>query len=168
MIMQYVRIRADELATLRGLLAADADRAYEYVDELADADDPSGAGLTAERSRSLDTDKSWAGLSFLLDRAGPPPVDVIRGGDVLTEDEWGYEPPRYLNAEQVGLAAAYLDATPFYRLAERFDPAAMTDVYPRIWDEDDALTYLRGWYEPLTRFFQHAAADRDGMIIYLT
>jgi hypothetical protein len=167
MIMQYVRIRGDELVTLRRLLSDDGDKAYEYVDELADAETASHA-VPAEQSRSIDTDKSWDGLSFLLKRVGPAPVDVVHGGAVLTSDEWGYGPPRYLSPDEVSRAAAHLDGTPFYRLAEHFDPAAMTEVYPRVWDSDDALTYLRGWYEPLTRFFKHAAAERDGMVIYLT
>jgi len=165
MIMQYIRIRDEELSTLRRLLTEDPDGAFEYADELADGSDED---VPAEQSRSLDTDKTWDAMAFLLHRAGEPAVDVVRGGTPLTEDDWGYEPPRYLSPDQVSRAASDLDATPFYRLAMLFDPDRMTGIYPGIWHDHDALTYLRGWYERLTTFFRHAAADRDGMLIFLT
>lgn len=167
MIMQYIRIRDDELVRLRKLLANDPNRAFDYADELAD-----GGGDTAPAySRSIDTDKAWDGLAFLLHRLegdAKPAVCVIDGGDRLTDDEWGYEAPRYLTPEQVSQAAADLDRTPFDRLAERFAPAEMTQVYPNMWDEPDILDYLRSWYESLVTFFGQAALEHDGMIIFLT
>jgi hypothetical protein len=165
MIMQYIRIRDEELATLRRLLAENPDGAFDYADELADGGDED---LPAEQSRSLDTDKTWDAMAFLLHRAGEPAVDVVRGGIRLTDDEWGYGPPRYLTPEQVSRAASDLDAMPFYRLALQFDPDQMTELYPGIWHDHDSLSYLRGWYERLTTFFRLAAADRDGMVIFLT
>ncbi len=163
MIMQYIRIRDTELVRLRKLLAQDPDRAFDYADELADgaADD-----VPAERSRSLDTDKAWDGLAFLIHRVGEPTVCVVHGGQSLTEDQWGYEPPRYLTPEQVSRAAAEL--LPFDRLAEHFAPEEMNQVYPQIWHSEDAVDYLRAWYERLVTFFHHAAAERDGMIIFLS
>jgi hypothetical protein len=165
MIMQYIRIRDAELVRLRRLLAHDPDRAFDYADELADGADDD---VPVERSRSLDTDKAWDGLAFLIHRVGEPAVCVVRGGEVLTEDQWGYEPPRYLTPEQVSRAAAELDGTPFDRLAREFAPQAMAQVYPQIWDTEDALDYLRAWYGRLVTFFRHAATDHDGMIIFLT
>jgi Domain of unknown function (DUF1877) len=164
-IMQYIRIRDDELTTLRALLADDPDGAYEFADELADG---AGDDVPVERSRGLDTDKTWDATAFLLHRAGTVPVCVVHGGIPLTEDEWGYEPPRYLTPEQVSTAATDLEETPFDRLVEQFDPALMTDVYPGIWQSEGALDYLRAWYGRLAAFFRHAAAERDGMIIFLT
>jgi hypothetical protein len=165
MIMQYIRIRDEELVTLRELLADDPDGAFEYADELADGADED---VPAEHSRGLDTDKTWDAMAFLLHRANEPAVCVVRGGSRLTDDEWGYEPPRYLTPDQVSTAASHLDATPFYRLAEQFDPDQMTGVYPNVWHDHDVLGYLQGWYERLATFFRHAAAERDGMIIFLT
>ena len=165
MIMQYIRIRDEELVTLRRLLTDDPDGAFEYADELADG---AGEDVPVEQSRSLDTDKTWDAMAFLLNRAGPPAVCVVRGGTPLTGDDWGYEPPRYLTPDQVSAAASQLDAMPFDLLAKQFDPDQMTDVYPRIWHDHGALSYLRAWYERLARFFRHAATHRDGMIIFLT
>lgn len=169
MIMQYIRIRDEELATLRAMLVAERNRAFDYADELADGDDE---GVPAERSRSLDTDKSWDAIAFLLRRyreqAGDEAVDVVHGGIRLTEDEWGYESPRYLTPDEVRRGASQLDAVPFERLAVYFEPALMSKVYPQIWADDDALAYLRDWYAHLAAFFRHAAADRDGMIVFLS
>jgi hypothetical protein len=164
MIMQYVRIRADELGTLRRLLVDDPDGAFDYVDALADGADED---VPARESRSLDTDRAWAAIDYLLTRSGPRQVDVTHGGVRLTEDEWGSEAPRYLDPDEVALAAADLTAVGFDRLAVHFDPNAMADVYPEIWTNDWARSYLRDWYETLTAFFQHAAAEHDGMIAYL-
>jgi hypothetical protein len=165
MIMQYVRIRETELTRLRTLLTAQPNRAYDYVDELADED---GDDVPAVLSRSIDTDKAWAGHDFLLHRAGAP-VDVVHGGLRLTDDEWGYEPPRYLSPSEVATAAAFLAGTPFTALEPHFDPPAMVGVYPEIWDEGlGALEYLRSWYEPLAAFLGHAATDGDGVIVFLS
>jgi len=163
MIMQYVRIRADELDTLRQLLVDDPNGAFDYVDALADGDDED---VPAQESRALDTDKAWAAIDYLLTRSGPRPVDVTHGGERLTEDEWGSEAPRYLDPQQVALAAADLGAG-FDRLAAHFDPTAMAGVYPGIWTEDGAQAYLRNWYDALSSFFRHAAAEHDGVIAYL-
>src|SRR5262245_22296708 len=129
MIMQYVRLHPAEVAELRRLVVADPNRAFDYVDELAD-DEPEGA-VVAQR-RAIDTDKAWEAIRVLLERAGPPPVDVITGGTPLTSDEWGYEPPRFLAPDEVAKAAAYLGATPFAELAGWFDPDEFqaAEIYP--------------------------------------
>jgi hypothetical protein len=53
--------------------------------------------------------------------------------------------------EEVVTAARFLDATPFALLAEHYHPNALTDshIYPQIWDEDDALDYLGGFYSDI-------------------
>src|SRR4051812_17322211 len=63
MIMQYVRIRADELATLRRLLVEDPNGAFDYVDALADGGEED---VPAQESRALDTDRAWAAIDYLL------------------------------------------------------------------------------------------------------
>jgi len=146
------------------LLVDDPDEAYEYADRMVDADPDD---VPAQLSRCLDTDKSWDGLNFLLTRHGGAPVDVIHGGTYLTTDEWGYDPPRYLSPAEVDDAGRFLRATPFATLAAHFDPAAMTDVYPATWDEDDAADYLDFWYRAMTVFFTTAAEAGDGMLVYL-
>ena len=67
-------------------------------------------------------------------------------------------------------AAGYLQALPWEELACHFDRARMTadGIYPAIWDDDDALDYLRAYYDVLVKFFGAAAAAKDAVILWLT
>jgi hypothetical protein len=42
------------------------------------------------------------------------------------------------------------------------------EVYPLMWDEPDALQWIRHWYQPLPHFFAAAAEAGDSMIIWLS
>ena len=166
MIMQYVRLRSDELNRLRELLRTDPNGAFDFVDELADLSAEDGAD-----DRTFDTDKAWAGLDHLLEKAGGAPVNIIYGEEALTADDWGYAPPRLLDHDQVRAGAGYLAALPFETLAAHYDPQALirAGVYPEIWHTDErARDYLRTWYEGLVTFFGQAAAAGDSLVIYLT
>ncbi len=161
MVMQYTRIRADELIRLRVLLRDDPNRAFDFYDELADDE-------VAVPTRTTDLDKAWAALDFLLERTGAP-VDVIHGGERLGEDEWGYEPPRYLDPGTVSTAARYLARTPFDELFRHYEPTAMAGLYPEIWDHSAGTReYLRSHYDDLTVYFRHAADAGDGVVLYLS
>jgi Domain of unknown function (DUF1877) len=163
MITEYVRLRPPELAELHRLLVKEPDDAYEYVGDLRMDEDEEVS------SRGMDTDKAWAGLQFLLARLGPP-VDVISGGDPINDDTWGYDTPRLLTAADVAEASRFLDATSFASLAEHYDPAELTSagVYPGIWDQDWALSYLEDCYVRLVALFHAAAADRESILVWMT
>ncbi|GAA1763657.1 YfbM family protein [Luedemannella helvata] len=166
MIMQYVRLRSDELTRLRELLRSDPNGAFDFVDELADL----SLGDEVD-DRTFDTDKAWAGLDHLLEKAGGAPVNVIYGEETLTADDWGYAPPRLLDPDQVRAGAGFLAALPFDTLAAHYDARALTraGVYPEIWHADErARDYLRTWYDGLVAFFTRAAAAGDSLVIYLT
>ena len=96
------------------------------------------------------------------------PVDVIHGNEPLTQDDWGYAPPRLLTGKEVALAADFLALTPFDVLWPHLDPGAMEGIYPGIWREHDAADYLRSWYERQRTFFARAAAMGDALIVYLS
>jgi hypothetical protein len=119
-------------------------------------------------SRGMDTDKAWAGLQYLLARLSPP-VDVIGGGTPVTDDRWGYDSPRLLSVDDVAQAARFLDATPFSSLAEHYDPGRMTssEVYPGIWGEQWALSYLEDYYKRLVELFREAAECREPILIWM-
>jgi hypothetical protein len=158
-----VPLRPHELERLRALLDEDPDEACEYANDLRMGDEDEEVS-----SRGMDTDKSWAALQHLLAKAGMP-VDVIGGGEPITDDVWGYDSPRLLSAEEVVTASRFLDATPFATLARHFDPAELTaeKIYPEIWDEDDVLSYLEHYYDTLVRLFHAAAADREPIVLWL-
>ena len=162
-ITEYVRLRPHELARLRTLLADDPDEACDYAGDLRMGD------VDEEVStRGMDTDKAWAGLRYLLAKADTP-IDVISGGEPITDDTWGYDSPRLLTVDEVSAASRFLDATPFAALAQHFDPRelASAKVEPEIWDQDWALSYLEDFYARLVWLFHAAAADREPVLVWL-
>jgi hypothetical protein len=163
MIMEYVRLRPHELAELRRLLVEDPDSAYEYAGDLRMGDEDE-----AVSSRGMDTDQAWAGLQWLLARLNPP-VDVFSGGHPLTDDEWGHDSPRLLAVADVAEAARFLAATPFAALAEHYAAAELiaADVYPGIWSQDWALSYLEEAYGRLVALFRAAAADHEPIAVWM-
>jgi hypothetical protein len=167
MITEFVRLRPHELTELRRLLIEKPDDAYEYAGDLGMGDDDQDDD--AQASRGMDTDKAWAGLQYLLAKLYPP-VDVIGGGEPLTDDEWGYDSPRLLTVAEVAEAARFLDATSFAVLAGQYDPAAMTsaEIYPQMWDEEWALQYLEDNYTPLVALFRAAAADGEPVLVWMS
>lgn len=135
----------------------DADR----TEELLESDD---------EETSVDLDKAWHGLHWLLTGSAEPTGDVtsdaIFGGEPTGED-LGYGPGRLLSAEGVGAVAARLQVVEPHALRARLDPAAMEEagVYPSIWDEDDVFdTYLVPAFERLRAFYSAAADSGDCVI----
>jgi hypothetical protein len=119
-------------------------------------------------SRGMDIDQAWAGLRWLLNRMDPP-VDIIGGGEPMTGDQWGYDSPRLLSAADVAGAARFLAATPFASLAEHHAAAQLiaADVYPCIWNQDWALSYLDESYARLVAVFRAAAADHEPIVVWM-
>jgi hypothetical protein len=164
MITQYVRLRPSELVELRRLLAEKPDDAYEYANDLGMGDEDEETS-----SRGMDTDKAWAGLEYLLAELDPP-VDVIGGGEPITDDAWAYDSPRLLTPDDVVQAARFLTDTPFAALAQHYVPADLiaADIYPAIWDEDWALSYLEDSYTSLVALFRAAAADHEPVLVWMS
>ncbi len=120
--------------------------------------------------RRTDLDKAWHALSHLLARAGMT-VDVVLGGALLEEaGDWGYGPPRHLTAEQVAAAGAQLRELSWEQLTESVTLTELdrAEIYPHIWDESDALDYVRPYYEALVAFFTAAARDGDTVLLWIS
>lgn len=120
--------------------------------------------------RSIDLDKSWHGIHWLLTGSEGPTAatlsEAIFGGVAAGED-LGYGPPRLLAASEVGGVAAALGRVDVQQLRSRMDRAAMdaADIYPQIWDEEDVFeTYLGPNYEALRDFYADAAAAGDAIL----
>jgi hypothetical protein len=167
MIAEYARLGLSEVAELRRLLAAKKNKALRYVEDVTASSADVAPGSLPRR---MDLDKAWDAIRYLLDRAGPPPVDVVTGGSALTDKTWVYDSPRLLSPDEVVASAQFLDTTPFERLIVHFDAAALDadEVYPGDWeDEDDASTYLAACYRSLTGFFARAAADGEAVLVWI-
>jgi Domain of unknown function (DUF1877) len=150
MTTEYVRLRPHEFTEFQRLLLDGPREAYEYACDLQMGDEDKGMS-----PRGTHTDKAWAGLQHLLAKAGMP-VDIIGGGEPLSDDIWGIDPPRLLTAADVAKASRFLDGTSFASFAEHYDPAELISagVYPGIWDKDWALPYLEDYYGRLAALFQ--------------
>ena len=127
-----------------------------------------------EGTKSIDIDKAWHGIHFMLTGdiwGGVAPLcNVVLGGTEIGEDV-GYGPAHYIGVDEVRAVAAALRDLPREELAKRFDAAAMSKngIYPEIWDEgEDALDYLLHWYESLRAYYLDAASKGNAMLKYLT
>jgi hypothetical protein len=153
--MIWVGYRRDA-GTARHLLE-DPDR----LEELLESDDD---------VTSVDLDKAWHGLHWLLTGSdGPstgPLSDAIFGGEAIGED-LGYGPGRLVSPEHVRSIAVGLREIGVDTLRTRMNAPAMiaAEIYPVIWDEDDVFdTYLVPAFENLRDFYS-AAADREQAVI---
>ena len=120
--------------------------------------------VRAQVATSVDLDKSWHGVHFLLTRTewdtGTLLGQAILGGQEVGEDG-GYGHPRLLPPNLVRDVSAALTSVDPGDLRARFDPAAFdaADIYPSgIWHEEDILdTYLLANLNALTTFYADAA-----------
>lgn len=131
------------------------------VEELLETDDDES---------SVDLDKAWHGLHWLLTgSAGPtadPASEAIFGGEEIGE-EIGYGPARLLAPDRVRIVAAALAAVDESTLRARTDRGAMAraDLYPDIWGEEDVVaTYLLPYLDELRAFHADAAAAGHAVI----
>jgi hypothetical protein len=133
--------------------------------------------LAKGEGESLDLDKAWHGIHYLLTRSGeggePPLGFLLRGGREVGDVDVGYGPARVLTAAEVRAAHEALERLPDAELRGRFDTAAMmaSSIYPTIWDrdpaEDDTLGYLMAYVTELRRFLAETADAGIGLVIYL-
>lgn len=142
----------------------------DLASELAYPDD----GTYPEPPRSLDLDKSWHLIHFLL--AGEawggegPLAAAILGGEELVDTDAGYGPFRYLLPEQVRANSEALQALDADELWSRFDAerANAAEIYPSGWtgaviEQEDTCEN----YNALRRFYAAAAADGDALLLYI-
>jgi hypothetical protein len=164
----------DDPPLLCKLLAPDDPEWYERARE--EVGGPDAELILGEgEGDSIDLDKAWHGLHFLLTSTaweGEPPLDLlVAGGTPLDEIEDGYGPPRLIGAREVAAAHRALSGLSDEVLRARFDPRAMTaaDIYPAIWDrdpgEDDALGYLMENLHVLRDGLARASAAGLGVVV---
>ncbi|WP_236725166.1 YfbM family protein [Amycolatopsis orientalis] len=118
--------------------------------------------------RAVDVDKAWHALWFLGGRAGFE-VDFVLGGTLLGEaDSDG--PPRHFTADEVRTISAELSRTGFDRLSQGVELSDFEaeGIYPSIWDNPDALDYVRGNYNSLVTFFAGAAKAGEPVVTIIT
>ncbi|WP_283139858.1 YfbM family protein [Rhizohabitans arisaemae] len=158
----YLRVTTAQLAQAIG----DPEWAVGFAEAVMDAEDD--VQRRPFDARYLTTHKAWHAIGFLLEQVGFP-VDIVYGEQTFTDEDWGYEPPKYLDAEQVQLAADALAKISFNDLVEDTDPADLTraEIYPQMWDEPDALVWVQSWFQPIVPFFKAAARYGEAIIVWI-
>ncbi|HEY0639436.1 MAG TPA: YfbM family protein [Pseudonocardiaceae bacterium] len=133
--------------------------------------DPMTAGelLYDEGDRSVDLDKAWHAIHFLLTGSdwttSPGAGEAILGGSPIGEDA-GYGPPRLLAPDRVAAVAAGLPAADDLRARYDRDALAAAGIYPGIWeDDDDDEQYVLGYYEDLRGLYTAAATHGDAVLL---
>jgi hypothetical protein len=112
-------------------------------------------------------EKAWHGLHFLLtgsvmEGAGPLAF-ILFGGQPVGEDD----STRRMSPDEAQELHIALSAITDEQLWSRFDPAAMTDVYPMVWDEPEAdlrYEYLM-YFHDLKRFVSEAASHKMALVL---
>ncbi len=138
---------------------------------------PSDFQLADGEVRTVDLDKAWHGLHYLLtgtDWAGEEPLNFLAsGGTVAGDIDVGYGPARVLTSDEVQMLWTALQPITRQTLAARFNPTEMISlgIYPEIWDrdpcDDDTFDYCAVYFDDLKCFVARAASCRLGMVIRL-
>lgn len=135
--------------------------------------------------RVLDVAEAWAGLHFLL--TGEMPTikeDAIRLGISWDDDSLenvlmggqptrlnsSYGPVRFLGANDVVRMAAKLAEVTEKDISDRYDPVVLTEeqIPPYEWDNEfESRDWLVSSYAKLNEFYQVAATEKAGLLIYL-
>lgn len=126
-----------------------------------------------EREGTIDIDKSWHGIHFILSKiaiSGNTVLEqAILGGEPLGEDV-GYGPARVLMPSEVKEITAALSGISIKQFESEFDPVAMEaeEIYPQIWnDDEDVVEYLTHFFPGLVAFYVEAANRGQGMVLHL-
>jgi len=127
---------------------------------------------------SIDLDKAWHGIHFLLTGSAwegrEPFCYLLKGGREIGNIDVGYGPARALSSSEVKAFYGVLSKTSTDDLAARFDRSAMMreEIYPTIWDrdreEDDTLGYLLSYYDQLREFLDKCQSGGKGVVTCLT
>jgi hypothetical protein len=130
----------------------------------------------ADDAHSLDIDKAWDGIVFLLTgqclaEANHPLVAVLFSGQLVDdEQDLGYGPAHYLLPNQVADLNSQIAPITTADLKQRYDAARMTEsgVYPEVWEDDDeAFDYLAGYFTSVQQLYRDAAANGDAIITFI-
>lgn len=158
----YRRVTAAELEVLRAEPLALAAFLYPPGDVPPPVD------------RHLDIGDAWQALHFLLTGdprgGGPPFANAVLGGELVSEEDLGQGPVRYLPPEDVAAVAAALQEVTPGELGSRYSAAELNaaEVYPGAWVDDPGLrARLEERYAAVRELFANATVAGDGMLLYL-
>ena len=123
----------------------------------------------------IDIDKAWDGLIFLLTgqsftTAEHNLVRLLFSGQLIDEEQdLGYGPAHYLTPEQVYELNSEISSITSSDLKRNFNPEKMNEqeVYPGIWDEEDAFDYINDGFLEVKNVFSEASKNGEAIITFL-
>jgi hypothetical protein len=124
--------------------------------------------------QSMDLDKAWHGIHFLLNGTAWS-ITTVAGEAILGGREFGpdmgYGRPKLISADKVKQIATALANVTATELSSRYHPEAMekAEIYPSIWKQEgpQALPYLLNGYSALLAFYQRAAERGESIVIVI-
>ncbi len=122
----------------------------------------------------FDIDKTWQAIHFLLNHhpweGDLPLFNVVFGGKVISDEDFGYGPARYLTIEEVNAVNVALNNITPEELWSRFDVDAFrtNDIYPGFEGTKDDKECICSYYKRLQNYFQQAANEKLAMILYMS
>src|SRR4051812_5154835 len=130
--------------------------------------------MSRDAATSLDVDKDWHGIHYLLTQRAHPTASAqskaIFGGQEIGED-LGYGPARLLSPVEVKEVAKALEGETEAKVAVRYDPKKMDamQIYPEIWTRDgkEALDELLDTYGKFVSFYKKAASSEGYVLLVL-
>jgi hypothetical protein len=141
------------------------------------ATDATPLELSSFEGGSVDLDKAWHGIHYLLTNTasgGDRPLSLlVAGGTPVGDIDVGYGPARAFTATQTRAAHEALAALTNDALRLNFDPSDMmaNEIYPEIWDDDsdgdDAAGYLIEYADTLRGFLRETTNAGLGTVVYL-
>lgn len=129
----------------------------------------------------LDLDKSWEAIHFLLSgksidetEMNDTPREIIENtifsNQIIDEEQdLGYGPAFYNDTELVKRISQELNNLNVEDLEFNFDGSRLNEanIYPVIWDEEDAKSYLFDSLKDLIQFYSDAAKNEQVVIGFI-
>jgi hypothetical protein len=126
----------------------------------------------------LDLDKSWEAIFYLLtghgiaeiEDAKPPLSWILFSGQIIDEEQdMGYGPAHYIDADQVKLLNKGLDKIALDDLRQKYNGKKMDEagIYPEVWTEAESLDYLLDYFGQLKAFFKTAENENKAVITFV-
>lgn len=132
----------------------------------------------SRRSDSVDLDKAWHGIHYLLTGSSEPgsyPLDfLLEGGVDVGPSEQGFGAPRAFSPEEVKIIWDAMEPLTTEILKGQFSADVLIEnrVYPETsWDtssDADFTDYLEPNYTELRSHIMRAVAEREAIVVYLT
>lgn len=132
-------------------------------------------GLSYEEPASLDIDKSWDGLRYILSKAETENASVLSEAVFISQiidesHDFGYGPAQYWRAKQVQVISNELERIEEGDLVSLADGNKMIEegIYPGGWDDPEAMESLFDHFKKWRAFYLVAAKNSQAIIAIMS